>query len=265
MKTQVAWLMKSSLVIMVIAFLLFLFSYANADRIDAADEDEYEVLERGSTEIKIDAEFDEWRLAENVLVMGEDTWEANGGSWDDEEDLTAELRIVYDIDNLYFALLAKDSEYVTQGANPWENDGVQIAINSITEDFPPPAGLTADTHLYNFSIVDGWQKENGTFQGDAEIEMVRDDDNEETRFEWSMNTDIFDAGEELKPGKKIAFAIIVNDSDEDAPGQAGWAGWGNNTIVWGKNPEEMQTLILSANSLAVDARDKLATTWGAIK
>ena len=101
-------------------FLLLFFSHARADEVSAADVDEYEVLERGSTEIKIDAEFDEWGLAKNVLIMGEDTWEALGGSWDDDEDLTAELRIVYDTDNLYFALLVKDSEYVAEAGTPWQ-------------------------------------------------------------------------------------------------------------------------------------------------
>ena len=71
MKGPFACLVRSSaIIIMSSFFLLFLFSYANAGEVNAADVDEYEVLERGSTEIKIDADFGEWRLAENVLVMG---------------------------------------------------------------------------------------------------------------------------------------------------------------------------------------------------
>jgi len=256
-------LAKYSLSILVISLLAF--SYANAVEIDASDESEYEVLEIGGADIRIDAKFDDWGLADIVLVMGEDTWEANGGSWDDEEDLYAKLRVIYDTDNLYFALEVTDDEYVAAGANPWDNDGIQMAIDGITDDFPPPGGLTADTHLYNFSIMNGWMPENGAFMGDAEIEMRRDDDTNQNLFEWRMDMGIIDGGSELKPGRKIAFAIIANDSDENSPGQAGWVGWGNNTIVWGKNPEEMQTLVLSSNSVAVDMKDKLATTWGALK
>jgi hypothetical protein len=236
-----------------------------ADTIDASEADTYTVLNLGDKKINIDANFDDWRFSENVLYMGGDTWEALGGSWDDEEDLSADLHIVYDQDNLYFALIVNDDEYVAEKGNPWENDGVQIAIDSsagqIDAGFP-----NATTHLYNFSINDGWQKETGPFLGDAEIEMRRDDDAAQTLFEWCMPADIIGGkGEEFNPGMEIAFAIIINDSDENAVGQTGWVGWGNQTIVFGKNPEQMKTIILSDKTLAVNAKDKLSATWGEIK
>jgi len=247
---------------------LLFFAHVNAaEEIDAAKKNEYPVLELGGTEIKIDTEFKEWRLSKYVLVMGKDTWEAHqGGTWENAKDLTAELQVLYDADNLYFALVVTDDEYVAQGGNPWENDGIQMAIDATTEDPPPPPGLGGTTQLYNFSIVDGWQKEHGDFLGDAEIEMRRDEDAKQTLFEWRMPTEIFvKKGTKLESGKKIAFAIIANDSDKNAPGQTGWVGWGNHTIVFGKNPEEMKTLVLSKESLAVDASGKLTTTWGGLK
>jgi hypothetical protein len=64
---------------------------------------------------------------------------------------------------------------------------------------------------------------------------------------------------------EIAFAIIANDSDPGAEGQTGWIGWGNHTIVFGKNPEEMQTLVLQNDVLPVDAAGRLATMWGDLK
>ncbi len=250
----------------VVAFLFLPSSYASAEEIDAADADKYEVQKRGNAVIKIDANFDDWRLAENVLVMGEDTWEPyQGGSWDDANDLTAELRVIYDADNIYFALLVKDDEYVAEAANPWENDGIQIAIDSSAGKLP--AGFpNGSTHLYNFSIKDGWQKETGPFLGDAEIEMLRDEDKKQTLFEWRMPAEIIGGkGEEFTEGREMAFAIIANDSDEDAAGQKGWVGWGNHTIVFGKNPEEMKTFILSDKVMAVDASGKLLTTWGTLR
>ena len=263
MRSVYTWSAKVFFSVLILSFLIF--SYANADEIDASEESEFEVLERGATEITIDAEIDDWRQVEDVLVMGEDTWEELGGSWDGDDDLVARMRVIYDTDNLYFLLVVTDDEYVAQGGTPWENDGIQMAINSMTDSFPPAAGLGPDTHLYNFSIANGWQQENGAFLGDAEIEMRRDDDTKENIFEWRMDTEIFDDGIELEAGRQIAFAIIANDSDEDAPGQTGWVGWGSQTIVFGKNPEQMQTLILSSRSVAVEARNKLLSTWGALK
>jgi hypothetical protein len=256
-----------SLIIVIGLTTLLLDANVGAEEIDAAKEDEYPVLKRGNFEIEIDTEFKDWRFSEYVLVMGKATWEAHqGGTWDDADDLTAELQIVYDEENLYFALVVKDDEYVAEAGNPWENDGIQLAINALTKTFPPPAGITDETHLYNFSIRDGWQQERGLFLGDAEIEMNRDDKAKETLFEWRMPVEIFaKKGTKLEAGKKIAFAIIANDSDKNAKGQTGWVGWGNHTIVFGKNPEEMKTIILSDKSMTVNPSGKLAITWGALK
>lgn len=260
--------MKRHIYILFLIFLLALvlpLSYASAAKVKAEDVDKFTVLNRGAFVIKIDANLNDWNLDDEILVMGEKTWEANGGSWKNDDDLSAELKILFDEDNLYFGLLVKDSEYVAQGANPWENDGVQIAIDSSAGEIN--AGWpNATTHLYNFSINEGWQKETGPFLGDAEIEMVRNDAAKQTIFEWRMPTDIFaDKGTRLKAGTEIAYAMIINDSDKDAPGQAGWIGWGNHTIVFGKKPEEMQTLALSSKPMSVEPKDKLAITWGAIK
>ena len=108
--------------------------------------------------------------------------------------------------------------------------------------------------------------ETGPSLGAAEIEMLRDDDKKQTLFEWRMPGDIIGGrGTEFTAGMEMAFAIIANDSDENAKGQKGWVGWGNHTIVHGKNPEEMQTLVLSPQPMPVHARGKLPTTWGTLK
>jgi len=254
-----------TLVLIMIFALLLSFSCAYAAKVKAEDADKFTVLNRGGFAIKIDADLADWNLDDEILVMGKGTWEPLGGTWQNDADLTVELKIVFDADNLYFGMLVKDDEYIAKGANPWENDGPQMAIDPSAGKIP--AGWpNASTHLYNFSIMNGWQKETGPFLGDAEIEMKRDDATKQTIFEWRMPTEIFaKRGTALKAGMEIAFAIIINDSDKDAPGQTGWVGWGSHTIVFGKNPEEMKTLSLSSKAMPVDPKDKLAVTWGAIK
>jgi hypothetical protein len=232
---------------------------------DAADVGAYPVVGRGPIEMDIDLEFDDWRLANEVLFMGEDTWEPLGGTWDDNDDLSATLQVVWEPDGLFFKFIVTDEEFIAEGGNPWENDGIQMAIDASAGEIP--AGFpNGTTHLYNFGIADGWIPEAGDFQGDAEIVMERDDAAAENQFEWYMPVEIFaDKGTELGGGMEIAFAIIANDSDPGAEGQTGWIGWGNHTIVFGKNPEEMQTLELQDQVLAVDVVGKLATAWGALK
>jgi len=250
---------------------LFAISYSVADRVNAEDTNTYVVLNRGDAVITIDANLGDWAMAENVLFMGEGAWEPLGGTWDGPADLSAELKVIYDANNLYFALLVMDDEYVAQGAaaNHWENDGAQMAIDTTAGKIP--AGWPNETtHLYNFSILGGWGKETGPFLGDAEIKMARDDSKKQTIFEWRMPVGIIaKAGTELKAGMEIAFAIITNDSDNNAPGQTGWIGWGNHTIVYGKNPEEMKTLVLSDKTIsepsAVSSDGKVIATWGELK
>ncbi len=256
---------RFSLWVLVSMVPLLLLSNVSADEINAAEAETYTVLNRDGQEITIDARFDDWRFARDVLVMGKDTWEPfQGGTWKNAEDLTVRLQIVWDTENLYFALRVTDDEYLAEGGNPWSNDGIQMAIDVSGGEIPP--GLTGSTHLYNFSIKDGWQMENGNFKGEAEIVMERDDALGQSLFEWRMPAEIMaDKGTVFEAGMEIAFAIIVNDSDKDAPGQTGWVGWGSHTIVFGKNPEEMKTLILSDQTLTVEPRSKLTTLWGRIK
>ena len=232
---------------------------------DAADVGSFPVVGRGPMEIEVDLEFDDWRLANEVLFAGGDTWEPLGGTWDGDDDLSATLQVLWEPAGLYFKLIVTDDEYVAQGGNPWENDGIQMAIDASAGELPAGA-LPGTMHLYNFSIADGWRPEAGDFQGDADILMDRDDAAGETQFEWHMPIDIFaEDGTELSAGMEIAFAFIANDSDPGAEGQTGWVGWGNHTIVFGKNPEEMQTLELQSAVLAVDAGGKLATMWGTLR
>jgi hypothetical protein len=259
--------MRKKFAVLVSAVLLPpVISSVYAEEFDAAKVDKFPVLQRGDAEIKIDAAFDDWKLAKHVLVMGKETWEPfQGGTRDNDDDITARLQIVYDENNLYFALIVKDDEFVAEGGNPWENDGIQIAIDASGGKIDPgfPNGTT---HLYNFSIGIPWQKEAGNWLGDATIELKRDETAKQNLFEWQMPTEIFaKKGAQLEAGMELAFAIIANDSDKNAKGQKGWVGWGSQTIVFGKNPEEMKTLVLEAETLAVDPRGKLSITWGAIK
>ena len=238
---------------------------AVGQELKAIDTKEYPVYERGGFAIKIDAKLDDWDMAKIVLLMDGKTWEPLGGSRDNDKDITARLRVLYDADNLYFGMEVDDDEYVANAATPWENDGVQLAIDA-TDGKIAAGWPNATTHLYNFSIKEGWLKETGPFLGDAEIQMKRDEAAKKTYFEWRMLTEIFaKKGTKLKGGMEIAYAMIINDSDKNAPGQTGWVGWGNHTIVFGKKPEEMQTLVLDKQALAVDPSDKTATFWGALK
>lgn len=101
----------------------------------ASDVKQYPVYHRGRSTLTIDAKLDDWSLSKVVLLMDGKTWESLG-TRDDDKDLTARLRILYDENNLYFGLEVDDDEYVANAATPWENDGVQIAIDATAGKIP---------------------------------------------------------------------------------------------------------------------------------
>ena len=74
-------------------------------------------------------------------------------------------------------------------------------------------------------------------------------------------------GDKFSNGFEFGLGICVNDGDKAAGqnGQKGWSGWYTHSVVHGKNSEKTGLVVLTNETLAVEAANKLTTTWGKLK
>ena len=132
--------------------------------------------------------------------------------------------------------------------------------------------------LYNIGLDDkakdilpGALNENpgggGIVPGD-DIAVVRDEGEKKTYYELRFTAEELQAkGDKFSEGDEFGLGICVNDGDKAAGqgGQKGWSGWYTHSIVFGKNSENTGLVTLTDEVLAVEAANKLTTTWGKLK
>lgn len=220
----------------------------------------------------IDGDLDDWAGVPE-MILGGDTWEANGGTWDNDADLSMTLMIMWDVDNLYVASLVSDEAHInvqTDAGSIWNGDGVQYMVDptgnrtdttDVVYEFGYSlAGANSDTPMSN-----RWMQNASAPAGfESEYDVVRDDSAGTTTYEICLPKEQI-APAVLAEGNTLGFGVIANDGDPDAEGQAGWVGWGSGGIVFGKDATELQELVLSGMITAVQPSGKLTATWGGIK
>lgn len=250
------------LAILVISITIFIGSVVAAEIYEAP---------KAAAAPTIDGDLGDWAGVPE-MILGGDTWEANGGNWDDEADLSMTLMIQWDSDNLYIASAVKDEAHMNTGSGDgiWNGDGIQYMID--------PTGNRTDTdgvvYEYGYSLAGAnsdepmewrWlQNASAPAAFASEFDIVRDEGAGTTTYEVCLPKEQI-APAELAEGDTLGFGVIANDGDPDAPGQAGWVGWGSGGIVFGKDATSLEELVLSGVITAVQPNGKLSTTWGSIK
>jgi len=222
--------------------------------------------------ITVDGDFTDWEYFEKLenveFLTANGDWvsfeEYNGGKWNGEDDHSTTIAFAWDEDNFYVGIYVIDDEH--QNSNSWfDGDATQMAFTD--ED------RTTIKYLYNFALSDGQdailignEKAAGGGLTEDDIAIVRDDGTGETIYEAKYPAKILGFNT-YKAGIEMGVGVCVNDGDIDTPGQKGWSGWGPHSVVFGKNAEKTGLVIFSAEGppKAVNAHDKLATTWGKIK
>jgi hypothetical protein len=236
-----------------------------------ATADTYEVPKAAAPPI-IDGDLGDWAGVQG-LMCGGDTWETNGGNWDNEDDLCMNLMIMWDVDNLYIASVVKDEAHMnpqTDAGSIWNGDGVQYMVDptgnrtdttDVVYEFGYSlAGANSDTPMANRWL----QNASAPASFESEFAIVRDDSAGTTTYEVCLPK-VQIAPAVLAEGNTLGFGVIANDGDPDAEGQAGWVGWGSGGIVFGKDATQLQELVLSGMITAVQPSGKLTATWGSIK
>lgn len=245
--------------------------------------DQYNALT--GVDVTIDGDLGEW---DGVLetVTGEDGTpfcgveysgnvfqEHAGGTWDGPDDHETCFMIVWNEDAVYLGLIVTDDEHEHAADAAWNGDGAQIAFEMSGKR---SAGI--QMQLYNVGLDDKAQDilqvglneapgPNGIAPGD-DIAIVRDEAEKKTYYELRFTAEELSVkGKKFSEGTEFGLGICVNDGDKGAgqDGQKGWSGWYTHSIVFGKNSEETGLVVLTEEVLAVEATNKLATTWGRLK
>lgn len=249
--------------------------------------DEYHALQRPA-DITIDGELDDAEGWEGVFesVTGTDGKpycglefenigkfeKLGGGEWDDNgKDHETCFAIVWDEDAIYIALSVTDDEHNQTNAaagGAWNGDGAQLSFI--------PNGIRAEGQqniLINFALNnDGiLLLHNETLHGNPgltneQVVIVRNEDEKETYYEIQIKPENLGQNS-FEEGYEFGLGICVNDGDLAAgqAGQKGWSGWYPHAVVHGKNPSQTGLVILTDEQLAVEAKNKLTTTWGRLK
>ena len=199
--------------------------------------------------------------------------EHNGGKWKGTEDHQTCFAILWEPEAIYLAIAVDDDEHEHAAAAAWNGDGAQLAFEMSGRR---SAGLPM--FLYNVGLDDkaanilpGALNENPGGAGivpDEDIAIVRNEDEKETYYELRFTAEELQVkGKKFSEGFEFGLGICVNDGDKGAgqEGQKGWSGWYTHSIVFGKNSENTGLVVLTDEVLAVEAANKLATTWGTLK
>ncbi len=270
-------------VLIAIALLVLLASTVADAQWRSKTHDEYKALT--GLDVKIDGDLGEWdgildavtgtngKPFCGVEYQGNVFQEHGGGKWTGADDHETCFMIVWNSKAVYIGLIVTDDEHEHANAAAWNGDGAQLAFEMSGKR---SAGIPM--FLYNVGLDDkakdilpGALNENpggaGIVPGD-DIAVVRNEGQKKTYYELRFTAEELQAkGDKFSAGDKFGLGICVNDGDKAAGqgGQKGWSGWYTHSIVFGKNSENTGLVTLTDEVLAVEAANKLATTWGELK
>ncbi len=171
---------------------------------------------------KIDADLSEWPQSGKMYLNRQENYEAaiiETGQYSGNDDLSGELQIMWDEDNLYFAAKVKDDVFFCQGLEPrymYRGDSIQLAMVYDPND----QYLTSSFEEFGFALLDKkptfyrWKTRlnQGTDIKGCETAIVNRDGYTyyEAKVPWSS---LVARPEEIKEKTVLKFAAVLNDND----------------------------------------------------
>ncbi len=270
--------------LIVITLLLLITSITAHAQWRSDTHDVYNALKKPA-DITIDGELDDDEGWEGVIesVTGTDgkTFcgvefenkgafeEYNGGKWSGPEDHETCFAIVWDPDAIYIGISVTDDEHEHQAGAVHEGDSVQLAFEPTGKREPVRndilINIALDHEAKNILLLNEELRGNTGLVAGEDVAIVRNENENETYYEIKIIPDTLGINGDFEEGYEFGFSICTNDGDSDTPGQKGWSGWYPHSIVFGKSPDKTGLVRLSADELAVEAKNKLTTTWGRLK
>ncbi len=270
--------------LLIITTLLLLITCLTADaQWRSKTHDEYHALIKPA-DITIDGDLKDEEGWEGVFesVTGTDgepyrglefedlgTFQAHGGgTWKNAKDHETAFMIVWDEDAVYLALSITDDEHENAANAAWNGDSAQLSFipNGMREEGQPNILINVALGGNGKVII-----HNETLHGNPglapdQVAIVRNEGETETYYEIEIKPENLGQNS-FEEDYEFGLGICVNDGDLAANqgGQKGWSGWYPHAVVHGKNASKTGLVILTDEQLAVEAKNKLTTTWGRLK
>ena len=197
--------------------------------------------------IKVDGVLDDSLNELPVINLADGKWvDMITGSYKGEQDLSGQMWLTWDDDNLYLSAKITDDNHfaAATGANIWQNDSLQFAFCAKdvegfgeTSFYELGAGLTSSG-----SQVWRWQTASSRPTGaveNAQCGIIRNEADKTTTYEMAFP---WNELMPLDPTKHeyCDFSLLVNDNDDGE--RKGWLEWGSG-IGSNKNPALYRTFI----------------------
>ncbi|PKO24152.1 MAG: hypothetical protein CVU38_00240 [Chloroflexi bacterium HGW-Chloroflexi-1] len=193
----------------------------------------------------IDGDLSEWGQTEMVSLHGNSADFVMGQPSPSTDDISADVRSLWDNDWLYFAAHVSDDALWRDSDNIWDDDSVEIALDGANDQ----VSLQTDDHQFTVAI-DGWLTDLGiALPPDAGAAVMRAVQRHPDGYdvELAISTNYLAAGA-LTEGKIMGFNLGLNDDDDGGKRK----GSNDNWLVWeGRNtynaPADYGKLILGAS------------------
>jgi hypothetical protein len=195
--------------------------------------------------------------------------EFDGGKWTGSSDHETSIMMVWEPATFYIGLIVTDDEHENNRNDGWNGDAFQVAFEMTGKRQVGGALLLYNLALGgNGKLVIQNEQPGGPGLVDKDVAIVRNEGAKKTYYETQFSAKELGAkGGKFAAGMELGVGICVNDGDKGAgqDGQKGWSGWYAASIVFGKEAENTGLVRLTDKQLAVTPKDKLTTTWGALK
>ena len=266
--------------------LLLLITCLTADAQWRSDTHDVYNAPQKPADITIDGKFDDEEGWEGVVeaVTGTDgkpfcgiefdaagvltAFELNGGTWNGAKDHETCFAIVWDEDTVYLVLGVTDDEHENAANHGWKGDSAQLSVipNGMRSAGEPNILINVALGDNGKFVIDNEETQGNPGLVEDQVVIVRNEDEKETYYEIKFMPENFGLNT-FEENYEFGLGICVNDSDkgEGQGGQKGWSGWYPHSIVHGKNPDKTGLVILTEGTLAVEAANKLTSTWGRVK
>lgn len=207
------------------------------------------VIAKAKEPVKIDGNLVEWQTAEGIIFEGKKRIALGAEAWEGKEDLSAEIKFMWDEENLYIgAKIHDDFPLINRnGTNNkiWDGDGLEIAF-SIDPEADPSRTSFLDCD-YQIAFGTGYKQEvepsNWSWQLVSpikEIEMCILSAKDFNGYYLEAKIPFFEVlGLRLKEGLKIDFDVVINDADQSEVRETQFVWSGDSMFykepnMWGK-------------------------------